>query len=361
MPSACAQRRGRTLTSFSERLLTWFDEHGRKDLPWQKPKDAYRIWVSEIMLQQTQVQTVIPYFERFMQRFPDVVSLANAEQDEVLQRWSGLGYYARARNLHRAAKSVRDEHDGVFPDTLEAVGGLPGVGPSTAGAILSLAFDQRHAILDGNVKRVLARHEAVEGWPGTSSVAKYLWEIAEQNTPTNRTAAYTQAIMDLGATLCTRSKPACERCPVATDCVALEKGTVTLFPGRKPKKDKPLRATTMVIARHDGCVYLERRPEAGIWGGLWSLPEVEGDAVENWCQERLSTAAADTNAWETLRHSFSHFNLDIQPIVVRVAAPLSKVADSRDARWHRLGDELPGGVAAPVNKLLEKLQNVSHD
>ena len=349
------------MTRFPERLLTWFDEHGRKDLPWQQVKDAYRIWVSEVMLQQTQVQTVIPYFERFMLSFPDVVSLADAAQDDVLQHWSGLGYYARARNLHRAAQIVRDEHGGVFPDTIETVTGLPGIGRSTAGAILSLAFDQRHAILDGNAKRVLARHEAVEGWPGASAVAKRLWDIAEQNTPTDRTAAYTQAIMDLGATLCTRSRPACESCPVAADCAALNAVSVALFPGRKPKKKKPLKATNMVIARHDGHVYLERRPEAGIWGGLWSLPEVNGVAVEDWCAERFNSEAASTDAWETLRHSFSHYDLDIQPIVVRVGVPLSKVADSANATWHRLGDELPGGVSAPVNKLLEKLQNVSHD
>ena len=349
------------LPAFPERLLAWFDEHGRKDLPWQQVKDAYRIWVSEIMLQQTQVQTVIPYFERFVQSFPDVVALANAEQDQVLQHWSGLGYYARARNLHRAAQVVRDEHGGIFPATFEAVADLPGIGRSTAGAILSLAFDQRHAILDGHVKRVLARHQAVEGWPGTTSVSNRLWELAEHKTPDHRTAAYTQAIMDLGATLCTRSKPACERCPVAADCIARNTVSVTLFPGRKPKKEKPLRATTMVIARHDGHVYLERRPEAGIWGGLWSLPEVTSSSVEDWCSERLRTEVADSESWERLRHSFSHYDLDIQPIVVRVAAPLSKVADSRDATWHRLGDELPGGVAAPVNKLLEKLENVSHD
>ena len=349
------------LPAFADRLLAWFDEHGRKDLPWQQVKDAYRIWVSEIMLQQTQVQTVIPYFGRFVQSFPDVVGLANAEQDQVLQHWSGLGYYARARNLHRAAQVVRDEHGGIFPATFEAVADLPGIGRSTAGAILSLAFDQRHAILDGNVKRVLARHQAVGGWPGTTSVSKRLWEIAEHNTPDHRTAAYTQAIMDLGATLCTRSKPACERCPVAADCIARNTVSVTLCPGRKPKKEKPLRATTMVIARHDGHVSLERRPEAGIWGGLWSLPEVTSGSVEDWCSERLRTEVADSDSWERLRHSFSHYDLDIQPIVVRVAAPLSKVADSCDATWHRLGDELPGGVAAPVNKLLEKLENVSHD
>jgi len=339
---------------FAERLLDWFEAHGRKDLPWQHPQDAYRIWVSEIMLQQTQVQSVIPYFERFMQRFPNVTALADASQDDVLLHWSGLGYYARARNLHKAAQTIRDELDGEFPDEVEAVMALPGIGRSTAAAILSLAFDQRHTILDGNVKRVLARHEAVEGWPGTTTVAKRLWEIAERNTPRENVARYTQAVMDLGATLCTRSNPACDRCPVATDCIALSSGSVSELPGRKPKKVKPLRETTMVLASHDGHVYLERRPEAGIWGGLWSLPEVAG-RTRDWCRDKFAGEVLREEPWETLRHSFSHYDLDIQPIVVRISAPLSKVADDNDATWHCLGNELPGGVAAPVNKLLEKL------
>ena len=347
-------------TDFAVRLLAWFDEHGRKDLPWQRPVDPYRTWISEIMLQQTQVQTVIPYFERFMERVPEVTALANAAQDEVLQHWSGLGYYARARNLHKAARVVRDEFDGVFPATLEDLMALPGIGRSTAGAILSLSMGQRHPILDGNVKRVLARHEAVDGWPGKTSVATALWEIAERNTPHDRVADYTQAIMDLGATLCVRARPACERCPVATDCTALIKGSATLFPGRKPKKDKPLRSTTMVFALGDGCLYMERRPEAGIWGGLWSLPEVNGTGVEEWCIDRLGSAPTSMESWATLRHSFSHYDLDIRPIVVRIAAPLSKVADFADARWHRLDDELPGGVAAPVNKLIGQLRNGTH-
>jgi A/G-specific adenine glycosylase len=360
-----------SVSDFAARLLDWFDVHGRKDLPWQQPKDAYRIWVSEVMLQQTQVQTVIPYFERFMARFPHVVTLADAAQDDVLQHWSGLGYYARARNLHRAAQAIRDTHAGVFPRTLDEVVALPGVGKSTAGAILCLAFDQRHAILDGNVKRVLARHRAIDGWPGKAAVAKRLWDIAEQYTPAENTAAYTQAIMDLGATLCTRSKPACERCPVATDCKALnevtdtpglsKKVSVTQFPGRRPRKAKPLRATTMVIARHDGHVYLERRPEAGIWGGLWSLPELGGLDIHGWCEETLESCAEEVEEWQRLRHSFSHYDLDIQPIVVRVGAPLSKVADSDDATWHRIGNEPPGGMAAPVNKLIERLIDGTHD
>ncbi len=359
------------MSDFAVRLLDWFDEHGRKDLPWQQPKEAYRIWVSEVMLQQTQVQTVIPYFERFMARFPVVLSLADAAQDDVLQHWSGLGYYARARNLHRAAQVIRDEFAGEFPRTLDEVMGLPGVGRSTAGAILCLAFDQHHTILDGNVKRVLARHQAIEGWPGKTAVARKLWDIAEQYTPAESTAAYTQAIMDLGATLCTRSKPACERCPVAADCKALNEVTdtlglnkrvsVTQFPGRKPKKAKPLRATTMVIAKHDGHVYLERRPEAGIWGGLWSLPEIGSGDVHDWCQETLESGAGKVEEWQPLRHCFSHYDLDIQPIVVRVDVPLSKVADSDDATWHRIGDEPPGGMAAPVNKLIEQLIDVTHD
>jgi A/G-specific adenine glycosylase len=349
------------LTDFAERLLGWFDTNGRKDLPWQHPKDAYRIWVSEIMLQQTQVQTVIPCFERFMRRFPDVATLANAEQDEVLQHWSGLGYYARARNLHKAAKVIRDEHGGTFPDAFEAVTALPGIGRSTAGAILTLAFDQRHPILDGNVKRVLARHEAVEGWPGTTAVAKKLWDIADTNTPGKNVAAYTQAIMDLGATLCTRSRPDCERCPVAEDCAARMADAVTTYPGSKPKKVKPLRTTTMLVACHNGHVYLERRPEAGIWGGLWSFPEIEGQAAAAWCEDRFGTHVSRVEPWQRLRHSFSHYDLDIQPIAVRVDAPLSKVADNDGAIWHQLDKKLRGGIAAPVNKLLEKLKNVTHD
>jgi A/G-specific adenine glycosylase len=348
------------VTEFSARLLTWFDAHGRKDLPWQQPKDPYRTWVSEIMLQQTQVQAVIPYFERFMERFPDVTALADAAQDEVLHHWSGLGYYARARNLHRAAKIVRDEHGGVFPDTLEAVMALPGIGRSTAGAILALSMNQRHPILDGNVKRVLARHEAIAGWPGTTSVANQLWDVAARYTPHARVADYTQAIMDLGATLCTRSNPACDRCPVAADCRARNTVSVTLFPGRKPRKAKPLRATTMVLASHDGQVYLERRPESGIWGGLWSLPEVNERSVEDWCRERLARGPAEVERWTVLRHSFSHYDLDIQPILVRIEAPLRKVADFDDARWHPLDHKLPGGVAAPVSQLLEQLKNGTH-
>ncbi len=344
---------------FAARVIEWHEAHGRKNLPWQVA-DPYRVWVSEIMLQQTQVQTVIPYYERFMQSFPDVITLANAHIDAVLDHWSGLGYYARARNLHKAAQTVRDEYGGEFPQAFDDVVALPGIGRSTAGAILSLALRQRHPILDGNVKRVLARHDAIEGWPGKTSVANRLWDLAERRTPQRNVAAYTQAMMDLGATLCTRSKPRCGECPVNSDCRARHEDTIDRFPGRKPKKDRPLKTTTMVLAVHDGSVYLERRPPAGIWGGLWSLPELADDDVGRWCNETLKTPGNGVEPWDTLRHSFSHYDLDIRPVVVRVAAASRRVAHSDDATWHRLDQSPPGGLAAPVKKLIESLETGGH-
>jgi A/G-specific adenine glycosylase len=351
------------VSDFGHRLLAWFDENGRRDLPWQKDVSAYRVWVSEIMLQQTQVQTVIPYFNRFIDRFPDVTSLAAAHQDEVLSHWSGLGYYARARNLHKAAHAIRDQHQGELPLTLDDVVALPGIGRSTAGAILSLAADQRHAILDGNVKRVLARHDAIAGWPGKTTVASELWNAAERNTPEKRVSEYTQAIMDLGATLCTRSLPSCNRCPVSSDCEALKRGSIADYPGRKPKLKKPLRNTTMILASLDGQVYLERRPEAGIWGGLWSLPELGDRTIDDWCDKELGGVANEMLSWDILRHSFSHFDLDIQPIVVRISSQPGKVADAEQKTWYKLDDAPPGGLAAPVQKLinqLKKSENVAH-
>ena len=345
--------------SFATRVLEWHDAHGRKDLPWQVA-DPYRVWVSEIMLQQTQVQTVIPYYERFMHSFPDVVTLADAHIDAVLEHWSGLGYYARARNLHKAAAIVRDDFNGRFPETFDDVVALPGIGRSTAGAILSLALGQRHPILDGNVKRVLARHEAIEGWPGKTAVAAQLWEIAERNTPHSDVAVYTQAMMDFGAMLCTRSKPRCEACPVSEDCRARRENAIASYPGRKPKTARPLKSTLMVLAVHDGSVYLERRPPAGIWGGLWSLPELADDDVGRWCRETLDASGSGIEAWDTLRHSFSHYDLDIRPVVVRVAESSRKVADGDDATWHRLDASPPGGIAAPVRKLIESLKTGGH-
>lgn len=343
-------------TDFASRVLDWYDQHGRKNLPWQTD-DPYRVWISEIMLQQTQVATVIPYYERFVDRFPDIATLAEAPVDDVLSHWSGLGYYARARNLYAAAKQVRDQHGGEFPRDFEAVTALPGIGRSTGGAILALAFGQRHAILDGNVKRVLARHEAVQGWPGKTEVAKRLWEIAERYTPASRLANYTQAMMDLGATLCTRTRPACALCPVHGDCRAYADGNVEAYPGKKPKKAKPLKQTTMVIAIDDDAVYLERRPPAGIWGGLWSFPEVDEDDVETWCEEHAGTIAADSERWPTLRHSFTHYDLDIRPVVVRFGNGSRRVAERDDACWYRLDGSPPGGIAAPVTKLIDALRS----
>jgi len=340
---------------FSGRVLAWFDEFGRKDLPWQQA-GAYGVWVSEIMLQQTQVQTVIPYYERFVRSFPCVVDLANATLDEVLLHWSGLGYYARARNLHSAAQRIRDDHRGVFPDSFDDAIALPGIGRSTAGAILSLAFNTRHSILDGNVKRVLARHGAVAGWPGKTDVVNSLWQAAEQHTPEQRVAEYTQAIMDLGATVCTRSKPSCSSCPVSADCLARESNTIGDFPGGKPKKVKPLKQTTMVLAVSDDSLFLERRPAAGIWGGLWSLPELSGENVGDWCQKNLNASEDSIEPWDNLRHSFSHYDLDIHPVVVRIAATSRKVADGDDAIWHPLDELPPGGIAAPVQTLINTLK-----
>ncbi len=342
---------------FASRILRWYDRHGRKDLPWQTD-DPYRVWISEIMLQQTQVATVIPYYERFIDRFPGVEALADAPVDDVLSHWSGLGYYARARNLHAAAKMIRDEHGGQFPRHFDAVTALPGIGRSTAGAILALAFGERHAILDGNVKRVLARHEAIDGWPGKTAVAKRLWDIAERYTPSSRVGAYTQAMMDLGATLCTRTRPACALCPVNDDCRAYAGGNVEAYPGRKPKKDKPLRETTMVIAIENDAVYLERRPPAGIWGGLWSFPEVDEADLERWCRERLGRPPGETARWPTLRHGFTHYDLDIRPLVVRFDNGSRAAAAEDDAGWYRLDDPAPGGIAAPVRKLIDSIGSV---
>jgi len=347
------------MSDFAGRLLAWFDDHGRTNLPWQVA-DPYPVWVSEIMLQQTQVQTVIPYYERFMRSFPDVIALSNADLDTVLDHWSGLGYYARARNLHKAAQAVRDEFGGDFPRNFNLVCALPGIGRSTAGAILSLAFGDRYPILDGNVKRVLARHRAIAGWPGQTAVANELWAIADETTPDDRVGAYTQAIMDLGATVCTRSNPSCVVCPVQSDCAASRAETIDDFPGRKPKKDKPLKQTTMVLAVSDGAVYLERRPPAGIWGGLWSLPELDGDTLDEWCRNRFDADNGSSESWQTLRHSFSHYDLDIEPVVVRINAGSRTVADNGDATWHPLNASPPGGIAAPVQKLINTLKNEFH-
>ncbi|SHF77199.1 A/G-specific adenine glycosylase [Marisediminitalea aggregata] len=339
---------------FSDRILTWFDKHGRKHLPWQQNVNPYRVWVSEIMLQQTQVTTVIPYFERFMARFPTVVELANAPQDDVLQLWTGLGYYARARNLHKAAMQVRDEHNGEFPDTLEGVMALPGIGRSTAGAILSIAGGQSHPILDGNVKRVLARYFAISGWPGTKSVENALWEYATDLMPQQRANHYTQAMMDMGATLCTRSKPKCDECPLQSDCVAYAQGKQTDYPGKKPKKTLPEKQTVMSVILCQRSVLLQQRPQTGIWGGLWSFFEREPGTLLSSQLSQLIGSHETLDIVEPFRHTFSHYHLDIEPEVINCEQFPQQVAES-GWRWVSLDEPLEVGVPTPVKRILTAL------
>ncbi len=344
---------------FHQRLLRWFDRNGRHDLPWQSPRDPYRVWVSEIMLQQTQVSTVIPYFERFMARFPDVAGLAAADLDAVLHLWTGLGYYARARNLHRAAGVIVAEHGGCFPADFEAVLALPGIGRSTAGAILAQALDQRHAILDGNAKRVLARHRAIAGWPGQKAVEKALWAAAEDCTPHARVADYTQAIMDLGATVCTRARPDCAACPVNADCAARAEGRQADFPGRRPRKALPERHTRMLLLRDaEGRVLLEQRPPAGIWGGLWSLPECPPEAdLHAWSRETLGVELDAVRDGAALSHTFTHFRLHIQPVHARLHDPAAGggIMEAAARVWYNTRLPASLGLPAPVKTLLDAL------
>ncbi len=305
------------MQSFSARVLAWYDSHGRKHLPWQSDVSAYTTWVSEIMLQQTQVATVIPYFNRFVERFPDVVALADAEQDEVLSYWAGLGYYSRARNLHKSAQIIRDQHNGVFPQHIDDVVALAGIGKSTAGAILSLSHGQRHAILDGNVKRVLSRHQRVDGIPNQSATQKKLWELAEQLIPSEHCDKYTQAMMDLGAMVCTRTKPTCEACPVYVDCEAYQNNCIADYPNKKAKKVIPEKSCTMLIISDSERLYLQKRPDSGIWGGLWSLPEVDMLDIPQFLSER-ALMERQRLVLENYTHTFTHYRLHITPIHIEV-------------------------------------------
>ncbi|MGB0721981.1 MAG: A/G-specific adenine glycosylase [Gammaproteobacteria bacterium] len=341
---------------FATRVLKWFDLHGRHDLPWQRRADPYRIWVSEIMLQQTQVTTVIPYFERFMARFPTVDQLASARADDVLALWSGLGYYARARNLHDAARRICTDHGGVMPRDIDCLQALPGIGRSTAAAILAQAHGDRHAILDGNVKRVLARHAAVSGWPGRSAVGRRLWALAELHTPHDRVAAYTQAIMDLGATLCTRRQPRCPQCPVRGDCLARAQGRQHELPEPRPAKPVPVRNRLLLSVRSvDGGVLLERRPDSGVWGGLWSLPEVEDlDHARTWCRSRLGCDGDDPTTGSGFEHRFSHFLLRATTVEVTVSGPCGGVEEGDNLTWYHPGTGFAGGLPAPVARFLSQ-------
>ena len=345
------------LTTFSERLLAWFDVHGRKTLPWQEAKTPYRVWVSEIMLQQTQVATVIPYFARFMSEYPTVFELAAAPLDDVLSLWTGLGYYARARNMHRAAQIVVSDHAGVFPTDVEALQELPGIGRSTAGAIVTLGHGGWAPILDGNVKRVLARYHAIEGWPGKQDVLSALWAVSELHTPPARTADYTQGIMDLGATLCTKSNPRCLTCPVHTDCRARIEGRPTDFPGKKPKKASPRRSTVFLQCLNgDGQILLERRPPSGIWGGLWSFPEIDNDEhLDEWLTKHDFALTEKIVVNPVYTHVFSHFKLDITALICRVEPVGLRISDSEQRGWFTLSGAVTLGLPAPVLNMLNTL------
>ncbi len=338
-------------------LLPWFEADGRRNLPWQKDRTPYRVWISEVMLQQTQVATVRPFYERFIARFPDAAALAAAPLDEVMRLWSGLGYYARARHLHRCAQVIVAHHGGCVPDSLDALMALPGIGRSTAGAILALASGQRHPILDGNVKRVLARVFLVKEPPHSAQGLKRLWALSDACTPQARVGEYTQAIMDLGATLCRRSNPACDVCPLASGCGALAAGRERTLPVARRRGTRQLRRTRMVFVLAQGNVLLERRPTRGIWGGLWAPPEFpDAAAAKSWAAASFGTAARRTRRLPVLRHVFTHFDLDIEPWVIQLSGNRGGIAD-RDIRWLELASAPAVGLPAPVARLLEEIRN----
>jgi A/G-specific adenine glycosylase len=344
--------------TLSDRLLAWFAIHGRKSLPWQQNPTPYRVWVSEVMLQQTQVATVIPYYGRFMARFPTVRALAAAAEDEVLHLWTGLGYYARARNLLRCAKVLNERHGGEFPPQIDAVTALPGIGRSTAGAILALARGERHPILDGNAKRVLARVFGIGGDPSAASVLRNLWAAAENCTPPARVARYTQAIMDLGATLCTRTRPACTVCPLIEICLAAREGRQAELPGKKQRRERPSRQAVLLIAEtgDEGSrsVLVERRPASGIWGGLWSPPQFlnEAEALA-WCGRELGNVEG-MEFLAPIEHGFTHFDLRLQPLRVRCTG-LSAVREADDRIWYALSAPPKVGLPRPIHQLFERM------
>jgi A/G-specific adenine glycosylase len=350
-------------SAFAPRLLEWFASHGRHTLPWQENPTPYRVWISEVMLQQTQVATVIPYYARFMARFPEVHSLASAPIDEVLHLWTGLGYYARARNLHACAQSLVSQHRGEFPQNLEEVMQLPGIGRSTAGAILAIACGQRHSILDGNVKRVLARVFGIAGDPTSNAVLARLWAQSDACTPSVKVADYTQAIMDLGATVCTRARPACTLCPMTSDCVAAREGRQAELPGKKRKRTRPSREVTLLIAKlgsHGStAVLVERRPSPGIWGGLWSPPQFN-TATEAlaWCAGEFRRTSS-SQALPAIDHAFTHFDLRLNPLMIH-CEPSAKVCDSDGRLWYQLDSPPRIGLPQPISQLFERLRTSLH-
>jgi len=358
---------------FANRIVGWQRAHGRHDLPWQASSDAYRIWVSEVMLQQTQVAAVIPYYLRFVERFPDVATLASATEEDVLRAWSGLGYYSRARNLHACARRVAEAFGCEFPRGVEALAALPGIGRSTAGAIAAFAFGARAAILDGNVKRVLCRFAGVDGYPGTAGTERALWALAERELPARDIRAYTQGLMDLGATVCTRSRPRCAQCPVAARCVAAATGRTGELPSPRPARPTPLRQVTMLVFLRGDEVLLEKRPPTGIWGGLWSLPETGGAHGEpsqppGDLAGKTPTAGARRAGWglveharlalEPFEHAFTHFRLRVQPVLVEVAAGRRQAAgDPAGTLWLPLAEVDDAALPRPVKSLLQRLRD----
>jgi A/G-specific adenine glycosylase len=360
------------LTGFANAVIGWQRRHGRHDLPWQGTRDAYRIWVSEIMLQQTQVGSVIPYYLRFVERFPDVRALAAADLDEVLAQWSGLGYYSRARNLHACARLVSSSPGGEFPRSAEALDGLPGIGPSTAAAIAAFAFGERAAILDGNVKRVFCRYFAVEGYPGAPAVERALWEIARRELPETGIDAYTQGLMDLGATLCTRARPACARCPLREGCRALAEERVESLPAPRPRRAVPSRRALMLVALRGDEVLLEKRPPTGIWGGLWSLPQAalpddappstrpgpqEQAALRELGAALALPAMSAATELPGFVHAFTHFRLQVRPVLFELPGA-RRLADPAGRVWLPLADVDAAALPQPVKALLRRVREL---
>ncbi len=338
---------------FQRKILAWFDLFGRKDLPWQLNISPYRVWLSEVMLQQTQVTTVIPYFNHFIQKFPDVHQLANAPLDSVLHLWSGLGYYARARNLHKTAKII-SETDGEFPNDLNLLMQLPGIGRSTAGAISSIAFNKSQPILDGNVRRVLARFHVISGWTGGTKVSNKLWQLSSDYTPLLRIADYTQAIMDLGATICIRSKPKCTQCPINSACLAKIEGKISELPTPKPKKSLPVKKITFLMCQdQQGRILLEQRPKTGIWGGLWSFPEYESLANIQSCFLEKGIPIKLIKQLDEQRHTFSHYHLDYTGIMVKIENPINIVMEANQSVWYKSTQLKFLGLPTPIKKLLQ--------
>jgi len=342
--------------AFASRVVAWQRAHGRHDLPWQNTRDAYRIWLSEIMLQQTQVSTALPYYVRFVAAFPDVAALAEASLDDVLAHWSGLGYYRRAHHLHQAARAVVAQHGGEFPRDAATLATLPGIGRSTAAAIAAFAFGAREAILDGNVKRVLARHRGIDGWPGAPKVEAALWDAANAFVPADDIEAYTQGLMDLGATICSRSNPACLHCPLSDDCIARREGRIDALPAPRPIKPLPQREVRVLVIEHGGEVLFEKRPAVGIWGGLWSLPECALDAdVRDIVRARFGADVALRDALPPIAHGFTHFGLTMHPQRLAAARWPSRAEEAQGTLWLSPQDALTAALPAPIKKLVRSL------